>query len=48
MASQIQPDVPRTALVTGGARRLGRELVQELARNGFDVAVHYHGSVTEA
>ena len=48
MASQIQPDVPRTALVTGGARRLGRELVQELARNGFDVAVHYHGSAAEA
>jgi NAD(P)-dependent dehydrogenase (short-subunit alcohol dehydrogenase family) len=48
MVSHIQPDVPRTALVTGGARRLGRAMAQALAQNGFDVALHYHGSVAEA
>ncbi|MDO5603988.1 MAG: SDR family oxidoreductase [Paracoccus sp. (in: a-proteobacteria)] len=36
------------ALVTGGARRLGRAMVLELARRGYDVAVHYHGSAAEA
>ncbi|WBU63331.1 SDR family oxidoreductase [Paracoccus aerodenitrificans] len=36
------------ALVTGGAKRLGREMVLTLARAGYDVAVHYHGSHEEA
>lgn len=36
------------ALVTGGARRLGRAMVLELASLGHDVAVHYHGSDDEA
>lgn len=36
------------ALVTGGARRLGREIALALARAGWDVAVHYHGSRIEA
>ena len=35
------------ALVTGGAIRLGREIALYLARQGFDVAVHYASS-TEA
>lgn len=34
----------RTALVTGGARRIGREIALALARDGWDIAVHYHGS----
>ncbi len=35
------PDtVPPAALVTGAARRLGRAIALELARCGFDVAVH--------
>ncbi len=37
-----------TALVTGGARRLGRAIVLELARRGHDVAIHYHRSQTQA
>lgn len=37
-----------TALVTGGARRLGRAMVLELARHGHDVAIHCHGSEPEA
>ncbi len=32
------------ALVTGGARRLGRAMVMALARRGIDVAIHYAGS----
>jgi NAD(P)-dependent dehydrogenase (short-subunit alcohol dehydrogenase family) len=38
------PPVPKAALVTGGARRIGRALVRGLAEDGFAVAVHYHGS----
>jgi NAD(P)-dependent dehydrogenase (short-subunit alcohol dehydrogenase family) len=37
-----------TALVTGAARRLGREVVLDLARHGFDVAVHYRASAADA
>ncbi len=36
------------ALVTGGARRLGRAIALDLAAHGFDVAVHYRGSADAA
>jgi NAD(P)-dependent dehydrogenase (short-subunit alcohol dehydrogenase family) len=36
------------ALVTGGARRLGRAMVLYLAQRGYDVAVHYAGSADAA
>ena len=36
------------ALVTGAARRLGREIVLDLAAHGFDVAVHCRSSRDEA
>ena len=35
-------------LVTGAARRVGRAIALELAANGFDVAIHYRSSHTEA
>ncbi|MES2957655.1 MAG: SDR family oxidoreductase [Pseudomonadota bacterium] len=35
-------------LVTGAARRLGRAIALELARGGFDVALHFRHSATEA
>ena len=38
----------KVALVTGGARRLGREQALALARAGVDVAVNYLRSATEA
>ncbi|MTH58555.1 SDR family oxidoreductase [Paracoccus litorisediminis] len=37
-----------TALVTGGAKRIGREIVLHLARRGHDVAIHCHASTDEA
>lgn len=36
------------ALVTGGAKRIGREICLYLARRGYDVAVHYSSSAAEA
>ena len=42
------PVRPRTVLVTGAARRLGREIALALARGGWQVAVHYRGSKVDA
>jgi len=36
------------ALVTGGARRVGRAIVEDLARSGWQVAIHYGTSQDEA
>ena len=36
------------ALVTGGAKRLGKAMALYLAHRGFDVAVHYGSSADEA
>jgi NAD(P)-dependent dehydrogenase (short-subunit alcohol dehydrogenase family) len=44
----VADSIPRAALVTGGARRLGRAMVRALAEAGFDVAVHYGRSAAEA
>ncbi len=33
--------VPKTALVTGASRGIGRAIALELAERGFDIAVHY-------
>lgn len=38
----------RSALVTGAARGIGRGLAVALAREGYDVAVHYHRSHADA
>jgi NAD(P)-dependent dehydrogenase (short-subunit alcohol dehydrogenase family) len=40
--------IPRTALVTGGARRLGRALALAMAGQGFDVVIHYADSAEAA
>ncbi len=39
---------PGAALVTGAARRIGAAIALDLARNGWDVAIHYHRSESEA
>lgn len=38
----------RVALVTGGARRVGRALALALAARGMRLAIHYHASADEA
>lgn len=38
----------KSALVTGGAKRLGRAMVLHLARRGFNVAIHYSSSADAA
>ena len=44
----MSPTTPRTVLVTGAARRLGREIALALAAGGWRVAVHYRGSAEDA
>ncbi|NQW68901.1 MAG: SDR family NAD(P)-dependent oxidoreductase, partial [Betaproteobacteria bacterium] len=38
----------KAVLVTGAAKRLGREIALEFARQGWDVAVHYGRSEVDA
>lgn len=38
----------KRALVTGGAKRIGRAIALELSRQGYDVAIHYRSSEKEA
>lgn len=50
MATSTTPTTPavRTVLVTGAAKRLGREIALALAAGGWRVAVHYRDSLEEA
>jgi len=45
---QIMRFKGQTALVTGGARRLGKEIALSLARQGADIILHYFQSRQEA
>jgi NAD(P)-dependent dehydrogenase (short-subunit alcohol dehydrogenase family) len=38
--TDISANIPRAALVTGGAQRIGRAIALGLAADGFDIAVH--------
>jgi NAD(P)-dependent dehydrogenase (short-subunit alcohol dehydrogenase family) len=40
--SSISTGIPRAALVTGAAHRIGRTIAVALAEAGFDIAVHCH------
>lgn len=46
--SSLAPSSVRTVLVTGAARRLGREIALALAAGGWQVAVHYRASEEDA
>ncbi len=46
--SAIPAAIPRAALVTGAARRLGQAIALALADAGFAVAVHHHNSTQDA
>jgi NAD(P)-dependent dehydrogenase (short-subunit alcohol dehydrogenase family) len=39
---------PRTAIVTGGAKRIGAEIARALAADGWHVLIHYRHSRAEA
>ncbi len=38
----------KTALITGGAKRIGAAIVEDLAAHGFAVAIHCNSSRDEA
>jgi NAD(P)-dependent dehydrogenase (short-subunit alcohol dehydrogenase family) len=40
--------IGKAVLVTGGARRIGREIALELAAAGADLTITYRNSKTEA
>jgi NAD(P)-dependent dehydrogenase (short-subunit alcohol dehydrogenase family) len=41
-------DIPRTVLITGAAKRIGRALAEDFGARGWAVAIHYNGSADEA
>lgn len=41
-------EFPRTAIVTGGARRIGAEIVRALAEDGWHILIHCHQSADAA
>lgn len=47
-SSTNPPSERKAVLVTGAAKRLGREIALEFARQGWDVAIHYGRSEQEA
>lgn len=47
-ASATETPPPRVVLITGAARRLGREMALTLAQNGWSVAIHYRHSEADA
>jgi NAD(P)-dependent dehydrogenase (short-subunit alcohol dehydrogenase family) len=48
MVDDNQQTTPRTALITGGGRRIGRAIALALSRAGYAVVLHAHRSGAEA
>jgi NAD(P)-dependent dehydrogenase (short-subunit alcohol dehydrogenase family) len=48
LVANIPASIPRTALVTGGARRIGRAIALSLAEAGFAIALHCRTSAAAA
>ena len=48
LIANIPATIPRAALVTGGAQRIGRAIALALADAGFGIALHCHASVAAA
>lgn len=48
MSLPIPDTIPRAALVTGGAKRLGAAMALALAGAGFDLAIHHATSAADA
>ena len=46
--AEMEKGIPKTALVTGSGKRLGRAIVEDLARHGFAVAIHVNRSAGRA
>ena len=44
MGNPALSTTPKTVLITGAARRIGRAIAESLAADGWTVAVHFHGS----
>src|SRR5215469_5808970 len=42
------PGTTKTVLITGAAKRLGRAITLDLARHGWNIALHYNSSEKEA
>lgn len=45
---QSEFEGPRTAIVTGGAKRIGAEIARALSADGWHVLIHYRSSKSEA
>jgi NAD(P)-dependent dehydrogenase (short-subunit alcohol dehydrogenase family) len=48
MTLSIPASIPRVALVTGGAQRLGEAIALGLAQCGFDIAIHCNTNMAKA
>jgi NAD(P)-dependent dehydrogenase (short-subunit alcohol dehydrogenase family) len=44
----ILPPIPKVALVTGAAKRIGRMIALALAEDGYAIGVHYNNSAKDA
>lgn len=46
--NSVKTQERKTALITGSAKRIGRAIAEKLHQEGFDIAIHYHHSQSDA